>query len=119
MNLAKICKKHVFKFLAVLCIILLIFNGTFKNKTSDKNKKRDKRKVKEGLVTCKNTCSDLTKDRIDFSNLQTNINRIMELFSRLKGHCKNRCVNDHSSPVASNDETTDSETAGLISIGSS
>ena len=51
MNLAKICKKHVFKFLAVLCIILLILNGTFKNKTSDKNKKRDKGKVKEGLVT--------------------------------------------------------------------
>ena len=117
MNLERICKKHIFKLLAVACIILLILNGTFKNKTCDKKCK--KRNVKEGLVTCKNTCSDLTKDRIDFSNLQTNINRIMELFSRLKGHCKNRGANDHSSPVASNDETTDSEIENLVSIGSS
>ena len=93
----------MFKLLAVICIILLIFNGSLKGK------KCNKKKVKEGLdtITCKNKCSDLTDGRVDFSNLQLNINKIMELFSRLKGHCKNRCANNNPQPVASNEDSTD------------
>tara|TARA_B100000989_G_C19416074_1_gene416518 strand:+ start:149 stop:475 length:327 start_codon:yes stop_codon:yes gene_type:complete len=107
MKLERFLKKHIFKFLAIVCIILLILNGSLKGK------KCNKKKVKEGLVTCKNTCSDLTDGRVDFSNLQLNINKIMELFSRLKGHCKNRCTDNDPAPAASNEEPP------RISVGAS
>ena len=101
MKLERFLKKHIFKFLAIVCIVLLIFNGSLKGK------KCNKKKVKEGLVTCKNTCSDLTDGRVDFSNLQLNVNKLMELFSRLKGHCKNRCKNNEPAPVARNEDSAD------------
>ena len=109
MKLERFLKKHIFKFLAIVCIVLLIFNGTLKGK------KCNKKKVKEGLdtITCKNKCSDLTDGRVDFSNLQLNINKIMELFSRLKGHCKNRCTDNDPAPAASNEEPP------RISVGAS
>ena len=94
MKLLTFLKKNLFLILAVSCILLIVINSVLERKNK-----------KEPLVTgCDNTCSEVAEDRIDFSNFNNNIHKIINLMGRLKGHCNNRCPdNEETNQLASND----------------
>ena len=112
MKLLLFLKKNIFIILALLCIILFICNDLV-----------DK-KILEGATSaidleCDNTCNEVNEDSINFQNFNVNISKFINLVSKLRGHCKNRC--NENAPIASNadSDSLDRNPTALTGGGSS